>query len=96
MACGKFEGEPPWVEYYYEQWGNGDGENYFPDDFFENDDRDLTDYSTLFEVDYDESVTHGLVHGDWVAIWEDSQGFVHSRTGNKEHVISEFLGWLGR
>jgi hypothetical protein len=92
---GKFEGESPATEYFYEQMLNGDGEAIFP--YGEDDiDSDAGYCATLFQVSAEEADAFGLECGSWFLLREDSQGFAigteHETRDEAEHRFNEWAG----
>lgn len=89
---GKFEGESPATEYFYEQSLDGVGETIYcatP----ETEDEDLFDLpnAELFRVHADEAEAFGLPIGATFMLREDSQGFVYgSIHGNREEAQRRF------
>jgi hypothetical protein len=78
---GKFEGESPATEYFYEQMMNGDGETIYAD--YETNEYDEKEYNEedgphaeLFHINAEESEAFNLPIGFWFMLTEDSQGFV--------------------
>lgn len=98
---GKFEGEGPEAEYFYEQMLNGDGERIYAysgdDDQTEQDFQDTEGASAeLFQVSADESEAFDLPIGHWVLLREDSAGFVFCTTHEtREAAEQKFRQWLG-
>ena len=98
---GKFEGETPETEYFYEQMMQGDGDdiysNFSIDPSFEPEEDEQFGYSaTIFTVQTDESEAFGLNHGDIFMIYEDSQGFVYGSVhASHKEAEAEFRAWIG-
>ena len=100
---GKFEGEPAYTQHYWNQALNGtsDDDRYIYLEGNDSDDADLA--LSCFKVDAAEARAYPeLEIGDWVIVWEDSQGFVMSRHFHTAsaitHWITQYLGtsqWTG-
>lgn len=98
---GKFEGESPATEYFYEQMLNGDGERLYvyggDDDQTEADRADTEEASAeLFQVNAEEAEAFGLTCGHWFLLLEDSQGFVcgseHATRAQAEQRLRDWFG----
>lgn len=68
---GKFEGEAPETEYFYELSLDGDGETIYSD-------SEDTATVSLFHIYADAADAFNLPLGHYLLLWEDSQGFCHS------------------
>jgi hypothetical protein len=80
---GKFEGESAATEYFYEQMLNGDGETLergYPNG---EDDFDVVEIDTIFQITAEEAEAFDLSVGAHFVITEDSQGFVY---GSQQEV----------
>jgi hypothetical protein len=94
LSPGKFEGESPATEYFYEQMLNGDGETLWIETG-ESDDFD-SPCADLFHINADESEAFNLPIGFWFMLRYDSQGFVYgSSHASREEVEKAFHSWLG-
>ena len=86
---GKFEGESPWVPYFWAQVLDGDGEVFTIEDI---------DFE-LFRVDAEEAALFHedeLKTGDWVALYEDGQGFVRGfQASSRQYLLHDLRRWLG-
>jgi hypothetical protein len=80
---GKFEGETAATEYFYEQVLEGNGETLergYPNG---EDDFDVEEVDTVFQITAEEAEAFGLSVGAYFVITEDSQGFVY---GNQREI----------
>lgn len=90
---GKFEGESPASEYFYEQMCEGDGETIYAGG---DDDGEGGYCADLFQVDADEADAFGLTVGHWFLLCEDSQGFaIGSVHESREAAEKRFNEWAG-
>jgi hypothetical protein len=90
---GKFEGEPPETEYFWEQIFNGDGVEIYAGS--ENDEED-EEYAIVFDVNAEEAEAFNLPIGSTFMIREDSQGFVYGSVHDSlEQAEAKFRSWLG-
>ena len=97
-SLGKFEGESPATEYFYEQMCEGDGETIYAG----GDDDGEGGYSAeLFQVSAEEAdafdkINVHLPHGHWFLLREDSQGFaIGSVHATREEAEQRFNEWAG-
>lgn len=93
---GKFEGESPATEYFYEQMVTcGDGEDlYAPVCNDGIDDYEGELIGTMFKTDIAEREAFDVP--EWVAVCEDSQGFVTLQTADScEALERKLLRWAG-
>jgi hypothetical protein len=92
---GKFEGESPATEYFWEQMG--DGETFYVEKpGMENEDLENLPSAELFHINADESEAFNLPIGFWFMLTEDSQGFVMGSTHEtREQAEQKFKAWLG-
>lgn len=84
---GKFEGEPLWVPYFYDQSMNGDGVTI---------DLDESWGSSIeaFQVDAEESEAFNLPIGSWIVLEFCSNGFVFGHQAPIECTIeSQVRDW---
>jgi len=89
---GKFEGETPATEYYYELMLDGDGETYTPNGA---DDAEMPS-AELFHVDAAEAEIFDLPIGAWFLLWENGDGFVFGRVFNERWSAELFFNeWCG-
>lgn len=73
---GKFQGQEPWVPYFWKFVCNGYGE----ESIWQGDDVENQEF-ILFEPFANEMESFGMGNEPlWVVVWEDSQGFVRGRT----------------
>lgn len=94
---GKFEGEPAWVEYFWNEGLDGGGTDIsvgICDESWAN--------AWYFEADADEAERFGLKVGESIMLVEDGQGFIVSWRGsewldfNNERDAYELLAhWAG-
>jgi hypothetical protein len=90
---GKFEGEGPETEYYYELMLEGEGETVFGSVEYED---ESAAEAALFHVNAEESEAFDLSIGHWFLLVEDSQGFViGSCHESREEAEKAFRNWLG-
>jgi hypothetical protein len=97
---GKFEGESPETEYFYEQMLDSSGGEtmYAPqtDDEMEGDYDDQTPCAEVFQIDADESDAFDLPIGHWFLLCTDSQGFVYGSVHpTREAAERAFNEWAG-
>lgn len=76
---GKFEGEPVFAPYYWDQAMEGNSEFIYPDGCNQEDVED-SNFFDCFGVNAEESDAFDLPIGTVVLIREDSQGFVIAHT----------------
>lgn len=95
--AGKFEGETPATEYFYEQMLNADGETIYAASVgadgagFED-----VPCAEVFRIDADEAEAFGLPIGHWFLLREDSQGFVYGSVhATREAAEERFTQWVG-
>lgn len=92
---GKFEGESPATEYFFNAMLDGDGETIYPSDIEDTDDEDDR-YATVFHVDADEAEAFELPAGSVYMIREDSQGFAlgssHPNMGSAQRKLDAWYG----
>ena len=76
---GKFEGEQPSTEYFYEQMLTGVGDTIYMGDFNESlrDVPGREECADLFKIESEEAEAFDLPCGQWFLLWEDNQGFVY-------------------
>lgn len=88
---GKFEGESPATEYFYEQMVTcGDGEDLMVAICNDGiDDYEGEIIGTIFETDIAEREALGVP--EWVAVCEDSQGFVTLKTADSRGQLERKL-----
>lgn len=86
---GKFEGEAPWVPYFYELVMDGYGEAIYPDY-----DTESGVWGDLFRVSSEEAEAFGLTIGHWVLLRNDSQGFCYgTEHATLEEAEAEYTAW---
>lgn len=94
---GKFEGESPATEYFYEQMCNGGGETIYvctATDAEEMVESDMC--ADLFQIDVEESDAFGLPLHHWFLLREDSQGFaIGTVHATREEAEQRFNDWAG-
>ena len=88
---GKFEGEQPETEYFYDLMLEGDGETLFPDI-----DGDICANSAeVFHINADEAEAFNLPIGHYFLLREDSQGFVYgSIHASRTEAEAKFQSWI--
>lgn len=93
---GKFEGETPASEYFWEQTMNGDGETVYAEVPAEECECECWPQAELFHIDAEESEAFDLPIGHWYLVREDSQGFViGSVHETREQAERSFRKWHG-
>lgn len=96
LSPGKFEGESPATEYYWEQMMDGDGETICSSEVFEPDEEHDDVMAELFRIDSEESEAFDLPIGHWFLLREDSQGFIlGSVHATREAAEQRFRAWIG-
>jgi hypothetical protein len=93
---GKFEGESPATEYFYELMLNSEGETLFADsgEDYRNEQDDAC--AELFHINAEEAEAFDLPIGHWFLLCQDSQGFVMgSSHESREAAEKAFAAWLG-
>ncbi len=84
---GKFEGEGPETEYFYECMLDGDGEDLQSEESLV--------LAALFQISAEEATAFALFCGDWFLLREDENGFVYGSTHKtREAAEARFAGWV--
>jgi hypothetical protein len=84
---GEFEGEEPWVPYYWDAVLDGDAY----ETYYVSDDEDGAAYDVL-EVEPDEKEAFadwGL--GDWVVLYDNGDGFTYAMTFSTYEQASRYI-----
>ena len=75
LTPGKFEGESPATEYFYEQMLTGVGETIY--DEIESDQHGCYSQAELFTIESEEADAFDIPIGHIFLLWEDNQGFAY-------------------